>query len=76
LKTLGIVGGLGPESTIEYYRLLIAGYRERASDGAAPLLFINSVDVNTVLALAAAKDRQPLTEYLVTSLLPLAPRRR
>ena len=32
MKTLGILGGLGPESTIEYYRLLIetrrsVGYR-------------------------------------------------
>lgn len=24
MKTLGIVGGLGPESTIEYYRSIIA----------------------------------------------------
>jgi aspartate racemase len=72
VKTLGIVGGLGPESNIEYYRLLVAGYRERASDGSSPSLLINSVDVNTVLALAAAQDPAPLIEYLVASLLPLA----
>jgi aspartate/glutamate racemase len=27
------VGGIGPESTIEYYRLIIAGYRARGRDG-------------------------------------------
>src|SRR5437773_7849842 len=32
-KTSGIVGGLGPESTIEYYRQIIARYREQISDG-------------------------------------------
>ncbi len=24
MKTLGLIGGTGPESTIEYYRLLVA----------------------------------------------------
>lgn len=67
-----MVGGIGPESTIEYYRLLVSGYRERASDGSYPPLLINSIDVNKVLALAAAPTREALVEYLVASLLPLA----
>jgi aspartate/glutamate racemase len=29
MKTIGIVGGIGPESTIEYYRFIIAEYRAR-----------------------------------------------
>jgi aspartate racemase len=29
MKTVGIIGGIGPESTIEYYRGIIAVYRER-----------------------------------------------
>ena len=33
MKTLGIIGGIGPESTIEYYRAIIATYRERRQDG-------------------------------------------
>ena len=72
MKTLGIVGGLGPESTIEYYRLLISGYRERSSNKSNPPLLINSIDVSKLLALAADPDREPLIEYLVLSLLPLA----
>ena len=28
MKTLGLIGGIGPESTIEYYRILVARYRE------------------------------------------------
>jgi len=31
MKTVGIIGGIGPESTIEYYRGIIALYRERQS---------------------------------------------
>ncbi len=29
MKTIGIIGGIGPESTVEYYRAIIAFYRER-----------------------------------------------
>jgi hypothetical protein len=29
MKTLGLIGGTGPESTIEYYRLIIEAYREQ-----------------------------------------------
>jgi aspartate racemase len=71
VKNVGVIGGMGPESTIEYYRLLVSGYRERAS-GDYPALLINSIDVNKVLALAAAPNRDPLIKYLIGSLLPLA----
>ena len=36
MKTVGIIGGVGPESTIEYYRLIIAAYRERQSGTGVP----------------------------------------
>jgi aspartate racemase len=64
MKTLGIVGGIGPESTIDYYRSLITRYRERAPDGGYPPLLINSIDVSRVLALVGAGERALLTEYL------------
>ena len=72
MKTLGIVGGLGPESTIEYYRLLIAGYRERRPDGAYPRVVINSIDVNKLLTLAGQDRREELAEYLLEALAQLA----
>ena len=36
MKTAGIVGGIGPESTIEYYRGIVRLYRERNPDGSYP----------------------------------------
>jgi len=36
MKTVGIIGGVGPESTIEYYRLIIAAYRERQTGTGVP----------------------------------------
>jgi len=64
MKTLGIVGGLGPESTIEYYRFILEGYRARVPDGSAPHLLIDSLDVNRAIALLDANDLAGLTNYL------------
>ena len=33
MKRLGIIGGTGPESTIDYYRSIVGLYRERQPDG-------------------------------------------
>ena len=38
MKTLGMIGGVGPESTIDYYKNIIALYRERQRDGSYPQL--------------------------------------
>jgi aspartate racemase len=63
-KTIGMVGGIGPESTIDYYRLLIAAYRERHPDGSYPAMVINSVDLKTVLDLVGGGERTRLVEFL------------
>lgn len=36
MKTVGIVGGLGPESTIDYYRSVIGLYQKTVADGSYP----------------------------------------
>ncbi len=64
MKTLGLVGGLGPESTIEYYRFILEGYRARVPDGSAPHLLIDSLDVNLALGLVAKNDLEALTNYI------------
>lgn len=70
MKTLGIVGGLGPESTIDYYRRLLAEW-ERVEPGTAPSLVIDSLDVRKGLGLVE-QDRAGLVEYLLSSLRRLA----
>jgi aspartate racemase len=72
MKTLGIVGGIGPESTIDYYRLIIASYRAKKLDGSAPSIIINSVDLQSMLSLIAANDLPKLTDFLVTEVQRLA----
>lgn len=72
MKTIGIVGGIGPESTIDYYRMLVAAYRERVPDDSYPSLIVNSIDLKRALDMLYADDLAGLTEYLVRSVEVLA----
>ncbi len=65
MKTVGIIGGIGPESTIEYYRLIIASYREQKRDGSYPTILLNSIDLRKMLDLVEANELTRLTDYLV-----------
>ena len=72
VKTIGIIGGIGPESTIEYYRSLVAAYGERMPDGSYPSIIINSIDLKKVPDLVSANERAELTQYLVNEIQRLA----
>ena len=72
MKTIGIIGGTGPESTIDYYRLIIASYRERVPDGSYPAILINSIDLKKALDLLAANDLAGLAELIVREVQTLA----
>ena len=63
MNTVGIVGGIGPESTIQYYRLMIAAYRDRKRDGSYPSILINSIDMKTMLDLIGADNLSGVTKY-------------
>lgn len=72
MKTLGVIGGIGPESTIEYYRLLIRAYRARVSDGSNPPILINSVNMKYLVALFETNELAKVTDYLVAEIQKLA----
>jgi aspartate racemase len=72
MKLIGIVGGLGPESTIDYYRLFISIYRERKPDGGYPPLVINSVDLARALRLLGSNDLAGLAAYMIEEIGRLA----
>jgi aspartate racemase len=72
MKTLGIIGGLGPESTIDYYGKIIALYRERTGDGSYPQFIINSIDMKKGLDFMAANNLAGMADYLLEELGKLA----
>src|SRR5437870_2516242 len=72
MKTLGIIGGLGPESTIDYYQRIIALYRERTGDGSYPEFIINSVNLTKGLDFMAVNDLAGMADYLLEGIGKLA----
>src|SRR4051812_5016296 len=69
-SSVGLVGGLGPESTIDYYRRILDAW-ELVAPGSAPSVVIDSLDVRRGLRLVQ-EDRAGLIEYLLGSLERLA----
>jgi aspartate racemase len=72
MKTLGIIGGLGPESTIDYYAKIIALYRERQRDGSYPEFIIVSVNLKKGLDFMEAGDLAGMAAYLLEGIGKLA----
>jgi aspartate racemase len=64
MRTAGMIGGLGPESTVDYYRSIIARYRARKTDAGYPHVIINSLDVDKGIALLDGGRLGDLADYL------------
>jgi len=66
MARVGLVGGLGPESTIDYYRRVIDGWKRKDLTG-TPSIVIDSIDAQQTLRLSR-DDRAGLIGYLMASL--------
>ena len=49
MKKIGIIGGVGPESSIEYYRLIIKRFQQKLETKDYPELIINSINMTEML---------------------------
>lgn len=72
MALIGLIGGIGPESTIDYYRLFIELYRKRKPDGSYPSLLISSIDMTKMIKLVGENDLPGLTTYLAIEVRRLA----
>ncbi len=64
MAIVGMIGGLGPESTVEYYRQIVSAYEERRPEAGGPPLIINSINMKKLLAMVAAGELEALVDYL------------
>jgi aspartate racemase len=72
MKRLGMIGGTGPESTIEYYKRLIAAYRARNPEGRAPSMIINSIDNKNLVDWFTSNELGRVTDFLAAEIERLA----
>lgn len=65
MKKIGIVGGLGPEATIDYYKELINAFKNENGDLNYPEIIVYSVNMTVFLGLMKAKKYEEVTAYLL-----------
>ncbi len=72
MKKLGLVGGTGPLSTIEYYKEITRIVSEKTNGEQFPELTVDSVELYTLVRMLEEKKYDEACEYLGTSVKRLA----
>jgi len=65
MTRIGMIGGFGPESTLDYYRLLIETHRQKVNDGNNPEIIINSMNMSILMKLMENRDWDQLVKWLI-----------
>ena len=63
-KVIGLIGGIAPASTIDYYQSLISGFQKRTGTDEYPPILINSINMITMRDLIIAKQFDQLVDFL------------
>jgi aspartate racemase len=71
MNKIGIIGGIGPESTVEYYRLLIKTFRERLNTNQYPEILLHSIDMTEMLNYVFTNQLDDLVEFLKSKIQTL-----
>lgn len=71
MKKIGMIGGVGPESTIVYYKLIIEKFRKKFNTKDTPSLLINSINMMHMAGLIADNQIKALIEFLTLEMQTL-----
>lgn len=71
MKKIGIIGGIGPESTVDYYKSIIGAFREKQAVLGCPEIVIYSADLPGLIKIVEAKDWGTLAEWLLEKVVAL-----
>jgi aspartate racemase len=71
MKIIGLLGGLGPESTVNYYKEIINRYRTKTGKDEYPHIIINSVNMTRIMEMVSNKEYKELIEYLELEIIKL-----
>lgn len=73
MNIVGIIGGIGPESTVDYYQTIISKFQERiGSKEILPELVINSINMYKIFELISSGKNEELIQYLAVAVQKLA----
>jgi aspartate racemase len=65
VKRIGLVGGLGPEATLEYYRGIIDVFKSTDTSLNYPEIVIYSVNMSELIGMMKNKEYDQVVEYLL-----------
>ncbi|HEX3028519.1 MAG TPA: amino acid racemase [Clostridia bacterium] len=68
MPRIGMIGGLGPESTLDYYKLLIEKHRKELGDGINPEIIIYSMDMYKFLEMMNGKQWDAAASWILNGL--------
>lgn len=68
---IGMIGGVGPESTVDYYQRLIKLYQKNVSGDDYPEIIINSINMTAMLKFVSGKYWDGLTGMLADAIRAL-----
>ena len=72
MKKVGLVGGIGPASTLDYYKGICDGYRVKIGGDNYPPMIIDSLNLAEMYSLVANKQWDEFTKRFVDSIKNLA----
>jgi aspartate racemase len=66
IKKIGIIGGIGPESTVDYYKRIISAFQgQHSCSGRYPEIIIYSADLTDLIQMLEDGKLDKLTDWLV-----------
>lgn len=68
MKTIGILGGLGPESTSDYYREIISAFNTTYPELAYPEIIVYSANLNEFMPLVQEGNRGRIIDWLLAKI--------
>jgi aspartate racemase len=71
MKKIGIIGGIGPESTIDYYKLIIGAFHKNQVDSDYPEIIIYSANLSGLIRILEAGDWENLIDWLLEKVAAL-----
>lgn len=64
MKKFGLIGGIGPESTIEYYEQIIKKFRISTNSNSYPDFLIHSINMSEIFEHLSNQDENALVDFL------------
>jgi aspartate racemase len=71
MKRIGLIGGMGPESTLDYYRGIIDAFKSEKGDLNYPEIIIYSVNLSEFIALMKNKAYDEIVDIMLMKILAL-----